>query len=96
LINSHFRSAITALDSTIQFVLDNKNNENTDQALSREMHAGALNTVKEYVQESRHLFVGSYDEDLGNLQVLVKFDDQWIDCTVLYSQPVFCKIAVRR
>jgi len=96
LINSHFRSAIAALDSTIQFVLDNKNNENMNQALSREMHTGALNTVKEYVQESRHLFVGSYDEDLGNIQVFVKFDDQWVGCNVLYSQPVSCKIAIRK
>ena len=92
LINAHFREAITSLDNTIQFVLDNKSNHNIDQALSREVHAGALNSIKEYVRESRHLFVGSYDENLGNLHVLVKFTDQWADCNILYSQPVFCKI----
>jgi hypothetical protein len=92
LINSHFRSAITALDSTIQFVLDNKNNENVNNALSREMHAGALNTVKEYVQESRRLYVRSYDEALGDLHILVKFNQQLIDCEVLYNQPNFCHI----
>lgn len=93
LINSHFRAGITSLDNTIQFVLDNENNENIDKALSREMHARSLSAVEEYVQESRHLFVGSYDEYLGDLHVLVKFDDQWVDCNVIYSQPVFCKIA---
>ena len=93
LINSHFRAGIAALDNTIQFVLDNKNNVNVDKALSREMHARSLSTVEEYVQESRHLFVSSYDEYLGDLHVLVKFDDQWVDCNVLYSQPVSCKIA---
>jgi hypothetical protein len=93
LINSHFRAGIVSLDRTIQFVLDNKNNENVDKALSREMHARSLSSVEEYVQESRHLFVGRYDEILGELHVLVKFDDQdpWIDCNVLYSQPVSCK-----
>lgn len=96
LINSHFRDAIFSLDSTIQFVLDNKNNENIDKALSREMHARSLNAVEEYVQESRHLFVGSYDEYLGEIHVLVKFDDQWVDCNVLYSQPVSCKMATAK
>lgn len=94
LVNSHFRAAISSLDNTIQFVLDNKNNENVDLALSRKMHVGALSAVKKYVQESRYLFVGSYDEYLGDIHVLVKFDSQWVDCNVLYSQPVFCKIAV--
>jgi hypothetical protein len=95
LINSHFRAGITALDDTIQFVLDNKNNDNVDKALSRAMHARSLATVEEYVQESRHLFISSYDEYLGDLHVLVKFGDQWVNCNVLYSQPVSCKIAVQ-
>ena len=97
LINSHFRASIAAVDNAIQFVLDNKNNENVDKVLAREVHARALNTVEEYVQESRYLFVGSYDELLGEIHVLVKFGDQapWIDCNVLYSQPVSCKIATR-
>lgn len=94
LINSHFRAAISSLDNTIQFVLDNKNNENVDLALSRKMHVGALSAAKKYVQESRYLFVGSYDAYLGDMHVLVKFDSQWVDCKVIYSQPVFCKIAV--
>jgi hypothetical protein len=96
LINSHFRSAISALDGTIQFVLDNKNSKNVDKALSREMHAGSLATVEEYVHESRHLFVSSYDEYLGDLQILVKFDSQWVKCNVLYSQPVSCKIVATK
>jgi len=96
LINSHFRAAIVSLDATIQFVVDNKNNQNIDKALSREMHARSLVTVGEYVQESRHLFVGSYDEFLGDLHVLAKFGDQWVDCEVLYRQPVSCKIAVEK
>lgn len=94
LINAHFREAIEPLDRTIQFVVDNKNNENVDAALSREMHARALYTVEEYVQESRRLFVGSYDEYLGDLHVFVKFDSQWVDCNVLYGQPVSCMMVV--
>jgi len=91
LINRHFQSAIIALDNTIQFVLDNKDNDNVDPALSREMHARALIIVQEDVQESRHLFVGGFDEYLGDINVLVKFDDKWIVCEVIYSQPISCK-----
>jgi hypothetical protein len=91
LINVHFRSAIISLDKTIQFVVDNKDNENIDKELSREMHAGALKLVKDQVRESRRLFVGSYDEYLGDMQVFVKFDDQWVDCHVLYIQPLSCE-----
>jgi hypothetical protein len=96
LINAHFRDAITSLDNTIQFVLDNKNNENIDKTLSREAHASALRGVEEYVQESRHLFVGSYDEYFGEIHVFVKFNEQWLDCNVLYSQPVSCEIATEK
>jgi hypothetical protein len=47
--------------------------------------------VEEHIQESRYLFVAGYDEYLGDLQILVKFGDQWVDCNVLYSQPNVCK-----
>ncbi|MBI3160967.1 MAG: hypothetical protein HYZ23_00575 [Chloroflexi bacterium] len=93
LINVRFRTAISTLDDTIQFVLDNRDNENLDPALSRAMHARALGAVEEYVQEGRRLFIGDYDETLGDLQVLVKFGGQWINCHVIYNQLSFCKTA---
>jgi hypothetical protein len=93
LINAHFRDAIVSLDTTIQFVLDNKDNKNVNLARSRELHTGALRKVEEYVRGKRHLFVGSYDGYFGSLHVLVKFDNQWVDCQVLYNQPVSCEPA---
>ena len=95
LVTSHFRDSIVALDKTIQFVLDNKNNDNVDKALSRAAHASSLSTVGEYVQESRHLFVGDFDSSLSEIHVFVKFGDKWVDCDVLYNQPVSCKLSVR-
>lgn len=90
LINAHFRGAITSLDTTIQFVVDNQGNENIDPALSRQLHARAFWEVSDQVQESRKLFVGNYDEFLGEFHVLIKFGDKWVDCLVLYNQPVSC------
>lgn len=92
LINAHFRDAVTSLDATIQYILDNRGNANTDPALSRQMHVRALWEVDEYVQDSRRLFVGSYDEALGEFHVLVKFGSQWVDCIVLYNQPNTCHL----
>ena len=95
LINEHFRDAIMSLDTTIQFVVDNQGNEKPDPTLSRQLHTRALWEVNEHVRQSRHLFVGSYDEYLGEFHVLVKFGGQWVDCLVLYSQPNACHLATR-
>ncbi len=94
LINAQFRSAIVALDKTVQFVLDNKDNEDVDPLLAREMHARAFATVEEAMTGTHYLAVGSFDETLGDLNVLVKFDDTWVTCEVLYNQPISCKPAV--
>jgi hypothetical protein len=93
LINAHFRDAITALDNTIQFTLDNKSNPQMDEALARRMHASSLDAVKEYIGQSRYLFVGSYNNTFGDIHVLILFEDQWVDCTIIYAQLSFCKIA---
>jgi hypothetical protein len=94
LINESFRGAITSLDNTIQFVVDNKGNEHIDAALSRQVHARALETVKEDVQEARSLFVGGFDETLGEFNILVKFGDTWVTCEVFYNQPINCGPAI--
>jgi hypothetical protein len=91
LINAHFRDAIGSLDTTIQFLVDNQGNEKADPALARQLHTRAFWDVKEQVQQSRHLFVRNYDVYLGELHILVKFGDEWVDCLVLYNQPNFCK-----
>jgi len=96
LINMSLRTAVVAMDRTIQFVVDNKDNENIDKALSRKMYTASLRNVKDLVGESRLLFVGSYDEYLGDIHVLVKFSDQWIECNVVYGQPVNCKIPAEK
>ena len=95
LINAQLRSALTSLDATVQFVVDNRNNDNVDPALARELHARALLPIEEYVQEERYMFVGSFDESLGDISILVKFGDTWTVCEVLYDQPISCKPEVK-
>ncbi len=93
LINAHFRDAITSLDSTIQFTLDNRDNPQLDKTLASRMHVSSLNGVEEYIVQSRRLYVASYDNALGQIHVLVLFQDHWVDCTVIYAQPAYCKVA---
>ena len=95
LVNAHLRTAVLSMDRTIQFVVDNKDNDAIDKTLARKMFTASLRDVTELVGESRYLFVGSYDEYLGNIHVLVKFDDQWVKCNVVYGSPVMCKPAVK-
>ncbi|HEY5269156.1 MAG TPA: hypothetical protein VII97_02390 [Anaerolineales bacterium] len=93
MINAHFRDAITSIDNTIQFTLDNKNNPQMDEDLARKMHASSLDAVKEYVVESRYLLVRGYDKTFGQIHVLIRFEDKWVDCMIIYAQPSFCKVA---
>jgi hypothetical protein len=47
--------------------------------------------VEDVIDQPRRLIVGSYDEWLGQINVLVQFGDTWVDCAVVYNQPSLCK-----
>jgi hypothetical protein len=88
--NEPLRSPVIALDQTIQFAIDNQGKE-VDSALARENHLGSIKQVMEYVSPDRHLILGRFDEQMGQIGVIVKFEKGWLDCNVVYSQPSFCK-----
>jgi len=92
LTNLPLRESMVAMDQTIQFVLDTEG-QPVDLARSREMHAASLRAVRDQVQVSRRLLVGSFDEFFGEVHVLIRFGDQWVECSTIYSQPAFCKPA---
>lgn len=88
--NQPLRSAIASMDRSIQFVIDNKGVD-VDPALSRKNHAGALRGIKDQVTNERSVTIGSYDSSLGEVNVLVQFEDLIANCSVIYEQPSFCK-----
>ncbi|MCA1900202.1 MAG: hypothetical protein LDL50_05785 [Chloroflexi bacterium] len=92
LVNEPFRSAIVSLDASVEFVLEHQGGKETDPLLSRKMHAGALKEVKAYLEPNRLLFVGGYDETLGDFQVLVKSQDRWMECRLIYNQLISCAL----
>lgn len=88
--NEPLRTAVIYMNNTIQFSLDNQGKE-VDRAAARSMHVGALRAVEEAVSQQRQLIVGSYDQYLDQIHVLVRFGDTWVDCVVVYNQPSLCK-----
>jgi hypothetical protein len=90
LINEMLRSPIDAINSTTQFIVDHRG-EQIDALQSREMHLGSLNTVKELVTPKRKFMISGYDEVFGDVKVLARFEEAWVECEVLYNQPLSCK-----
>jgi hypothetical protein len=88
--NELLRNPINELDATIQFYIDNQGKE-VDLKESRRMHQGSLRAIHELVTPERSLIVSGHNEFLEEVDVLVKFKDAWVECQVLYSQPVNCK-----
>ena len=87
--NEPLRRATINMDATIQFVLDHRGQE-VDKAKSRANHAGTLRVFTDDLSTSRELLIGGYDAYLGEVNILVKFDELLLRCTVLYGQPAFC------
>jgi hypothetical protein len=88
--NELLRKPIYALDETIQFYLDNLGKE-VDATEARRMHVGSLRAIGDLVTPERRLIVSGYNEYLEEVDVLVKFEKDWVECQVFYSQPVNCK-----
>jgi hypothetical protein len=55
------------------------------------MHQGSLGVVQGVLTPQRKLTVSGYDQYLGEVDVLVKFEHAWVECKVFYSQPSNCQ-----
>ena len=88
--NELLRMPVEELNATIQFSVDHKGQQ-IDAAESRKMRQASLRSVKDLVTQRRKLIVSGYDAFLGEVDVLVKFDKAWVECQVMYNQPVNCK-----
>lgn len=91
LINQPLRDATVAIDNTIQFIIDNRGKE-VDKEQARRMHTGAFRAIDDSVTAERKLIVSGYDSQLGEVNILVKFESDWAECQVFYNQPISCKV----
>jgi hypothetical protein len=91
LINQPLRDAIVATDNTILFITDNRGKE-VDKAEARGMHTGAFRAIDDSVTAEHKLIVSGYDALLGEINILVKFERDRVECQVFYNQPITCKV----
>lgn len=89
--NKKIRQPILAVDNLIQFAVENTNNEVSAET-RRAMHLAAVNTIKDLLPYDRSLILSNYDQLLGQIDVLVKFNGSWVKCTTVYNQVTFCKL----
>jgi hypothetical protein len=88
--NELLRSPIDSLNSTIQFAVDHQGKD-VDVLELRKMHQGALRIVQDSITPERKLIISGYDEYLSEVNVLVKFKKDWVECEVFYNQPLNCE-----
>ena len=88
--NELLRAPIDAINTTTQFFTDHRN-EHIEPLQTRQMHLASLRTVQDLVTPERKFIISGYDELLGDVQVLVRFQKAWVECEVLYNQPLSCK-----
>ena len=88
--NEALRSALLNMNNSIQYAVDHQGQE-VDRVEARKMRLSSLRAVEDVIDQPRRLIVGSYDQFLDQIHVLVRFGTTWTDCIVVYNQPSFCK-----
>ena len=92
MINEQLRAPLIATNSSIQFAIEHQNVE-VDPILARSMHLSTINTISNLFDRPRRIFLGKYDEFYTQVDVLIDFGGEWIDCNTVSAQPVFCQPA---
>src|SRR5215213_5762418 len=80
--NELLRSPVDSVNTTVQFILDNRGKE-IDVLEARRMHLGALRTVDDLISPERKYIVSGYDQYLEQVQVLARFDKVWVECELV-------------
>jgi hypothetical protein len=88
--NEPFRTAITSVDSVIQYTLDHQG-QTIDPQIKSQLHLSILNNIEDLVNRSRRLVVANYDSSLREVQVIVEFRNTSVECLTVYGQPSFCE-----
>jgi hypothetical protein len=83
------RGPLQGVDTTIQFILDHQGQQ-VDPKTARDLHVASFRTVQKLVVPERHLIVTSYDALMENVNVLVDFNGQWVECSTITNHPLNC------
>ena len=89
ILNKRFRESVQQVDEVIDFILAHEGQE-VPQETALKMRLFAFDHVKDVVSQKHGLIMSNYDEMLGQVDVLVDFNGQWVKCPVIYNQLVTC------
>jgi len=89
MLNKNLRDPIVSVDRVIEFTIENEGKE-VPTEVARKMRLFALNQVEKAVSSERKLILSNFDAVLGQVDVLVDFDGQWVKCPVIYNQVSAC------
>jgi hypothetical protein len=88
--NKLLRSPVEALNTSIQFALDNRGRE-IPPAESRRMRLSALRSVRDLITPQRRFIVSGYDQLMEQVYVLARFDGAWVECELIVNQILNCE-----
>ncbi len=91
MINQQLRAPLLATNQLIQFAIDHENTK-VDPAIARQMQLSTIDPIARLINRPRRLFLGKYDETFSQVDVLIDFGGEWVDCTTVNLQPVYCQI----
>jgi hypothetical protein len=91
MINQQMRAPLLATNQLIQFVIDHQNTK-VDPIIARQMQLSTIDPIASLIDRPRRLFLGKYDETFSQIDVLIDFGGEWVDCTTVSLQPVYCQI----
>ncbi|MFZ5880872.1 MAG: hypothetical protein ACOY0R_16010 [Chloroflexota bacterium] len=88
--NKPLRDAVIAMNDTLQFASAHQGEE-IDPSVSRAMHLASLRHISDLVGQPRELIIGTFDQYLDQVHVIVRFDGEaLVDCLTVYNQPISC------
>lgn len=90
MINQQMGAPLLATNQLIQFAIDHQNTK-VDPIIARQMQLSTLDPIASLIDRPRRLFLGKYDETFSQVEVLIDFGGEWVDCTTVSLQPVYCQ-----
>ncbi len=89
LVNSTFREPILVVDDLLNFARQNMGQE-VPPEVARKKHLSSVRQISDILNYPHQLTLGEYDQFLGQMEVLVRFDQILVQCTTIYGQPANC------
>ncbi len=89
-INRPLRSPMLSVNSVLEFARANQG-QPIDRAVARERRVNALRSLSSVVFGPYRMVVGSYDEFLSQVTVLIDFDGAWARCIAVDGNLTYCE-----